>query len=284
MELIYDGMNIIRTLRYELSSVLTNLDILLLTSEKTASGSIYESLTSLGLNTTHLHSFEQLLLFNNTIQYYIKDFSNVIYYNNIANIKIPYVISIYRDPISRILSYYIWKNLFTHQELDYNLNIKLCDYVGSMPLCYENIFSNVFNYKFNDYIFYEENIEDEIIKDYSKPSYRVYVFRFDKLNHLEKIISDKIGEDFIIEKRNETREINPEEYDNFINNYRIPKSLFNTILWLEDDLFSFFYNKDEIENIKKIYSTKIYDDNINYTYPEFKNYREKRDWICKNKI
>lgn len=284
MESIYDGMNIIRTLRYELSSVLTNLDILLLTSEKTASGSIYEALSSLDLNTTHLHSFEQLLLFNNNIQHYIKCFSDIIHYNNITNMKIPYIISIYRDPISRILSHYIWKNLYTHNELDINLNIKLCDYITSMPLCSDSIFNNVFNYKFDNYIFYEENIENDIIKDYSKPAYRVYIFRFDKINELEKIITDKIGDDFIIEKNNETKALNIDKYTDFINNYRIPKSLFDTILWLEEELFNFFYKKDEIDKIVNLYSSKIHDDGINYNYPKLNTYNEKRDWIMKNKI
>src|SRR3989304_9169485 len=177
----------IKEINNEESIALTNLDVLLLSSEKTGTVSLFCSFKNIGYNCTHLHSYNYFIYRNSILQnellkYSFKDFINNNYINNN---KYPLIISIYREPISRILSLYLFLGIVQQTNINrkHFLN-NFTKYYGFMPLLNEEI---IYSFLKNNYY---DKLNKNVYKKYD--SYHILITTFDNLDNISKIINEKL--------------------------------------------------------------------------------------------
>lgn len=282
MDIIKKGIEIVKQKNHPESIAIINLDVLLLTSQKTASSSIFNSLNNLNIKTTHLHSLDHFYFYNEqTLKFYIKNFNDIIEYNNKINKKVPIILSVYREPFGRLISYYLYA-VFKEKsyKLDLNLNIPYRKIIGSMPICTENIFQGVFAKKF------DRNLNYHYI---DRKTHKIYIFKFDKLDAFENLMKRYLNRNFKLEKNNKSEDLDKDIYENFMKNYKMPLSMFRVLLWLEEEVMDFFYTQEEKDKIINSYKARTYNDNkiINFPTLEKKDtirniYMKKRAWVITN--
>jgi hypothetical protein len=282
MDIIKKGIELVKEKNHHESRAIINLDVLLITSQKTASTAIFNSLNKLNINTTHLHSLDHFYLYNDkTLNYFIKNFNDIIEYNNKINKKTPIVMSVYREPFGRLISFYLYNQLKDkNPKLDLNLNVPYRLIIGSMPICTEDIFQGVFAKKFDHNLNYH-NIDKE--------THKIYIFKFDKLNAFENLVKRYLNNNFCLEKDNKTEDFDKDLYDNFMKNYKMPLSMFKILLWLEEEVMDFFYTPEDKQKIINMYKHRVYNDNKTLNFPTLEKrdtirniYNKKREWVLKH--
>jgi hypothetical protein len=235
-----------------------NLKIIVWSYPKTGTTTLASSLqnaydkTTNYKNVVHCHSQHCWYSFHNYLNQTNFNFNILINYINFKGIK-PCVIQSYREPITRLISFFF--------QTQYNANINLWkinkDKIIEMVIDFMKDKNNFFKEKYYNYlktnICHFKNFNKKKGYGFEKyEKYNVLYVNIDTINKLEENIKEipELAEfhNLKILKLNDNKS---ELYNYVNNNIKISKNLYDELYKNEKEILDFYYTEDEIIQIKK---------------------------------
>lgn len=253
------------------------IDIFCNTSPKSASTSLNNAFGRAGYSTIHVHStsylINDILKKNNNLPYFS---FNIIDFIEFKKNNVPLIIDVYREPLGRkissffhLLNIYLYKNVGKIIGNEFkNINEFINYFINDVDKLI-NIFNNHFLFELenrnsffewrndlfeiNDFKF-DKNKNHMLIFNKNK---KYLLLRFSDINNWESIFKE-LGYDIEIKTDNTGNEKQLKNlYDKFKKNYYISDDLLNSLLYVENDTFDFFYTEQEKQKLIKKYYSKL---------------------------